>query len=226
MDSLTVQVQAERIAASAIPTGPGHPKLESDAEKTAVLLAALADGNYRVTACRMAGISESTLARVYKRAESGDAAASALVAAIERTEAAAEAGIVQKWRKAIDSGPQYWAAAATFLERKAPDRWGKRQDDTSTPKVVVQIGTGHGDVQVHVSAGDAAAPNIIEPHSTPIDVTPTQTATYAETTHVTECALSDAATGRIKAGTSKRPTKKTGLTGGQRRGNRAGGSRR
>ena len=226
MDSLTLRVQAEQIAASVPPGRIGPPVLESDPDTVALLIASLSEGNYREAACADAGISKHSLYRALKRAEDGEVAAIALRDAIERAEGAAEAGIVRSWRKAIDSGPQYWAAAATFLERKAPDRWGKRQDDTSTPKVVVQIGTGSGDVQIHVSGADAATPNIIDTQSAPIDVTPTLPATYAESGKVTEGALSDTATGRIKVAAAGKTAKKPGGRRGQRRGIRAGDPRR
>ena len=48
--------------------------------------------------------------------------------------------------KAADAGPQYWPAAMTALERRHPDRWGKRervdppQHNTSVKIVFVQAG--------------------------------------------------------------------------------------
>ena len=142
---------AEQIAAAALPA-IGRPPLERDPDTVQKLLAALADGNYRQTACRIAGIAPQTLYNAIKRADSGDAAAIAFVEAVEKAEASAEGQIVQQWRSAINAGPQYWAAAATFLERKAPDRWGRRQDDASVPRVVVQIGARDSDISVSVSA--------------------------------------------------------------------------
>ena len=142
---------AEQIAAAALPA-IGRPPLERDPDTVQKLLAALADGNYRQTACRIAGIAPQTLYNAIKRADSGDAAAIAFVEAVEKAEAFAEGQIVQQWRSAINAGPQYWAAAATFLERKAPDRWGRRQDDASVPRVVVQIGARDSDISVSVSA--------------------------------------------------------------------------
>jgi hypothetical protein len=49
----------------------------------------------------------------------------------------------------MEGGPQYWPAIATFLERKAPERWGKRNDDSNTPKVIVQIGIRDADVTIN-----------------------------------------------------------------------------
>lgn len=225
MDSLAVRVQAEQIAASVVPA-IGRPVLESDVETVQKLLAALTDGNYLQVACRVAGISPQTYYNAKQRAEAGSEAAKLLMEAVEIAQSQAEADIVSHWRKAVAAGPQYWAAGATFLERRAPDRWGKRQDDTSTPKVVVQIGTGSGDVQIHVSGADAATPNIIDTQSAPIDVTPVSTPTYSETAQVTERALSDAATRRVKVAATGKTARKAAPGRGRRRGNRAGGSTR
>jgi len=215
-DSLTLRTQADVIAAQ-VTTALGHPTLEADPEKTAVLLAALADGNYRVTACRLAGISESTLSRLYKRAEAGEAAAIALTAAIEKAEALAESEMVGMVRKAAKSGPQFWAAGATFLERKAPDRWGKRQDDASVPRVVVQIGARDSDVIVSVGSITSAL-------NTAIDATQVVPTSYLETTQVTEGSLSDADTERIKVAATQTTDASAGgeVPTGQRRGNRRG----
>jgi hypothetical protein len=39
----------------------------------------------------------------------------------------------------------------TYLERKHPDRWVRRQDDQSVPKVVVQIGVQESDIRLNVT---------------------------------------------------------------------------
>jgi len=50
--------------------------------------------------------------------------------------------------RAAGKQPQFWAAEMTYLERKYPDRWGRRQDDQSVPKVIVQIGIKDSDVSI------------------------------------------------------------------------------
>lgn len=151
-DSLAIRVQAEQIANRytadvhvGAPSGLGNP------DQVQQLLAAIADGNYRETACKIAGISKGTLYNWIKRAEAGEHAATEFVNALEKAEARAEHEMVDCVRKAAKAGPQFWAAGMTFLERKAPDRWGKRQDDSSAPKVVVQIGIRDSDITVHTS---------------------------------------------------------------------------
>ena len=150
-ESLTLRAHAERVASHVEPSRIGRPPLEADPEIVNIILAAVADGNYRETACRLAGISKQALYNILKRADRGDAAAMAFVDALEKAEAMSEATIVKNVRKASES-PQFWAAGMTLLERKSPDRWGRRQDDSSAPRVVVQIGARDSDISVSVSA--------------------------------------------------------------------------
>ena len=93
-----------------------------------------------------------------KRAdEEPDSVYCAFSSAVKEAEAAAESAIVRRVRLAADAGPQYWAAGMTLLERRAPERWGKRMDnDSSGPKVVVQIGVSGNDVQVTLAQPQAA----------------------------------------------------------------------
>ena len=112
-------------------------------------LAALSDGNYRETACRISGLSTSTLHKKLKLAEAGDEAAIAFREAVEKHEAEAESETVRNVRHASKL-PQFWAAGMTWLERKSPEKWGRRQDDSSVPKVIVQIGARDSDVTVNV----------------------------------------------------------------------------
>ena len=151
-DSLALRVQAEQIADAYLsqPAHPGKPSTLREPETVQLLLASIRDGNYRETACRQAGISKVTFYNWLKRAEQGDEAAQAFVNALEKAEADAEAETVRNVRHASKL-PQFWAAGMTWLERKSPDRWGKRQDDQNVPRVVVQIGVKDSDVQVRLS---------------------------------------------------------------------------
>lgn len=114
-----------------------------------MFLAAIADGNYRETALKLAGIAKQTYYNTTKRAEAGDIAAMAFVDAVEKAEAQAEAEMVHNVRSASKL-PQFWAAGMTIMERKNPDRWGRRQDDSTAPRVIVQIGAKDSDVKVLV----------------------------------------------------------------------------
>lgn len=148
IESLAIRAQAEQIADAYQPNG-GRPSMVSDADTVQQFIAAIADGNYRETACKIAGIAKQTFYNTLKRAEAGDEAAIAFVDALEKAEARAEHEMVDCVRKAAKAGPQFWAAGMTYLERKAPDRWGRRQDDSSAPKVIVQIGIRDSDVTVN-----------------------------------------------------------------------------
>jgi len=152
MNSTVLRVQAEQIADSYQPNG-GRPAIISNPDKVQVFLAAIADGNYRETALKLAGIAKQTYYNTLKRAEAGDEAAQAFVDAVEKAEAFAESETVRNVRNASKQ-PQFWAAGMTWLERKSPEKWGRRQDDSSAPKVVVQIGLAAHEVHL-VQIGEA-----------------------------------------------------------------------
>ena len=134
----------------------------SNPDKVATLLRALAMGNYRETACNLAGIAPRTLQDWLQRGEgNADTPHGALYRAVHYAESLAEATA----RHRIDLAgrhPQFWTANAWALERKSPDRWGKRGDEGNVPKVVVQIGVRDGDVQVSLS-GPTSAPALPSP---------------------------------------------------------------
>lgn len=156
--SLALRVQAEQIAEAyeQRPNTVGAPSTIGDADKVQQLLAAIADGNYRETAFRLAGISKQTFYNWLKRAEHGDEAAMQFVDALEKAEAFAEAETVKNVRNASKM-PQFWAAGMTWLERKSPDKWGRRNDDSSAPKVIVQFGVKDSDITVNVLTSGSEA---------------------------------------------------------------------
>ncbi len=146
--SLSLRVQAEQIADSYLPNG-GRPSIIANPDTVQVFLAAIADGNYRETACRLAGISKQAFYNTLKRAEAGEHSAMVFVDALEKAEATAENDLVRNV-KAASKLPQFWAAGMTLLERKSPEKWGRRQDSNDSPRVLVQIGVSSGDVQVRI----------------------------------------------------------------------------
>jgi hypothetical protein len=81
-------------------------------------------GNYTNTVCRYLGIHESTW---YKWMQEGEKARSGIkrefFEAIKRAESEAEIRNVQMIQTAAKEN---WQAAAWYLERKFPDRWGKK----------------------------------------------------------------------------------------------------
>lgn len=149
-ESLTLRVQAEQIAQSYLDSSRiGRPNNLAEPDKIQTFLASIRDGNYRETACKASGLSKGSLYRLLEQADHGDEAAQAFRHALEKAEGDAESETVRNVRQASKL-PQFWAAGMTYLERKHPERWGKRQDDASTPKVMVQIGTGVTDITVNV----------------------------------------------------------------------------
>lgn len=142
------------------PTRGGLPSVLEDPQRIYKLLKSIASGNYKQTACRIAGIAPQTLYNLIDQAKAGYIPAIRLIDALEKAEAFAEGEMVDCVRNAAKSGPQYWAAGMTYLERRQPDRWGKRQDDSSAPKVIVQIGVSQGDVSVQL--GPSPSPSLRE----------------------------------------------------------------
>ena len=100
-------------------------------EITKRLVKAIEEGNYYEAAAAYAGINYATLRRWLKR---GEAAKSGkyreFCEAIKKAEAIAEARVVALWQSEI---PGNWKAAATFLERRYPDRWGRRHSEITGP---------------------------------------------------------------------------------------------
>jgi transposase len=91
----------------------------------AAVIKALEAGNYFAVACEVAGIGERT---GYRWLERGEKATSGpyrqFWQSVKIAEAKAEASAVQSVRKAMAT---QWQAPMTFLERKFPERWARRE---------------------------------------------------------------------------------------------------
>lgn len=155
----SLQAQAEAIAELYIPPDVGRPSDIGDPEVLKQFFQAIADGNYLETACHLVGLSKVTVHNWTKRGEAGESPFDRFVNAVKAAEARAEAKMVANVRRASDL-PQFWAAAATHLERRHPDRWGKRNDDTQVPRVVVQIGVGNTDVKVGIGLSPSVSEDL------------------------------------------------------------------
>ena len=102
----------------------GRPgKLTPDVQET--ILSAVKAGNYPLTAARAARVSEPTFYRWLALGREGKEPYRALVEGIKQAEGEAEVNAVAILHKAM---PESWQAAMTFLERKFPSRW-KRRDE-------------------------------------------------------------------------------------------------
>jgi hypothetical protein len=120
----------------------------------------LIQGNYRDTASTLAGITARSVRGWMDAAEKGDPRYEPVAQLIRVAEALAESTAVRNVR-AAGKDPRFWAAEMTYLERKNPDRWARRPEDTSTPRVVVQVGINVEDVKVTLDGGS------IESNATP-----------------------------------------------------------
>ena len=95
------------------------------------IIDAVRAGNYLKTAAKLAGVSADTLHEwISKGRAGGEGVDPGLVEFVERIELAQaewEEEAVKVVQQTAQSGaPNTWQAAMTMLERKAPDRWGKR----------------------------------------------------------------------------------------------------
>lgn len=102
----------------------GRPTKMSE-ETTKKICKYIADGNYLDTACRLAGLDYSTMRRwVQKGEQEGKGVYYEFAEALKTAEAQAEAKRVELILKAGKLND--WKANAWYLERKYPERWGKR----------------------------------------------------------------------------------------------------
>lgn len=124
---------------------------EAHPDKVGRMIDLLVAGNYRETAATIAGITPRVLRLWMQQASEGDPRYLPFATVVQVAEAMAESSAVQSVRKA-GKDPRFWAAEMTYLERRHPEKWGRRQDTNDSPKVIVQIGVSAADVHVNVSA--------------------------------------------------------------------------
>lgn len=108
-----------------MPKHPGGRPSSLTPEVTKKLLDAIRMGNYYNAACAYAGINYDTFRRWMgkgEQAKSGEFYEFFVL--VGNSEHEAEARIVGLWVKQI---PEDWHAAQAFLERRYPDRWGKKE---------------------------------------------------------------------------------------------------
>lgn len=129
--------------------GPGQPtKLLKPGVKERVL-EYISKGNYIQTACLAAGIHPGTFGNWVRWAEEyelspGNGNESKKIffeffTELKNAEAKAEAAILARIDEA-GKYPQYWASNAFRLERKSPERWGRRDVlEVGPSKVLIQL---------------------------------------------------------------------------------------
>jgi|ERR671915_865748 transposase len=100
------------------------------------------EGHYAKTAAETSGITEQTLYNWLKRGEDSERYPehATFLEAYRKAEATAEERAIKAIR---DAFPNDWRAAMTYLERRHPDRWAKRQNvdvmSTGEPIRVVEV---------------------------------------------------------------------------------------
>ena len=101
----------------------GRPsKLNSEVQDR--IVAAIRAGNYPKTAADYAGITERTFYRWLQRGQDEDSGIyHEFAQAVQRAESEAEVCAVAILQRHMADN---WRAAVTFLERKFPERWGRR----------------------------------------------------------------------------------------------------
>jgi len=136
---------------------------EKDFGKVATLIDSLREGCWRETAARLAGIAESGVRAWLKLADEGNERYLPIATAIRAAEAIAEAECVQLVR-AAGQDPRHWTAAAWTLERKFPDRYGRRSPEDTRSGVTVIIGARAEQVQIGVlsAASGSLPPSVID----------------------------------------------------------------
>ena len=110
-----------------------HGNLKLNDGMIAALSEAIAKGNYIYTACNLCGITDACFRQWRDRAEQDDTRGLTedeslylrLFTALKKAEAEAESKLVDVVRKSAVEDKQ-WLPAMTFLERRHPDRWGRR----------------------------------------------------------------------------------------------------
>ena len=101
------------------------PAAKITEEITGCIVDALGAGHYREVACKLAGIDRKTLLNWLKRGERERSGVYRdLYLAVEQAEAKAE---VFHLKNIETASTKSWFASAWFLERKHPERWGKRE---------------------------------------------------------------------------------------------------
>lgn len=94
-------------------------------------------GNFRETACAQVGVDPSTMRKWLRMAAAGDKRFARFVKALDAAEAEAEDVMVAAIRLAARED---WRAAAWYLERRGPKRWGfKAQVEVSVQEELQRI---------------------------------------------------------------------------------------
>jgi transposase len=118
-----------------MPEGRRKTKLTPELEEK--LLKFLRAGNYVETACRCVGLHKDTFYEWMKRGTKGEKPFAALVEAVDRAMAESEARDLHTIGVASQT---QWTAAAWRLERRFPEKFGRRDSTKIDGKVDLSVG--------------------------------------------------------------------------------------
>lgn len=94
-------------------------------ELTKKLITQIKAGNYFEASCAYCGIDYSTFRKWMVKGEKANSGIYFdFFHAVKKAEAEAELRMVALWQKAI---PDDWRSAEKFLEKRYPDRWGRKE---------------------------------------------------------------------------------------------------
>lgn len=127
------------------PPDGGRPSRIADASALQILLSELEDGTHPDPAAELAGIAPNSIRNWIKRGEAGEEPYETFMRAYKRAIASIEARVTKNVIKASED-PRFWAAGATYLERKHADRWGRRSEPASA-QMQIQIGVQATDLK-------------------------------------------------------------------------------
>jgi hypothetical protein len=153
MDSAQLQRRAQEIADQYERSLPADYVGRHSALATAgvieTLFRAVSAGLNTKDSCAAAGVSTRTYYNWQQLAEADpDSAHGVFFADLKAARAAGKLAHLENIKK---HSAKEWTASAWTLERTDPEQFGKRDSDSSAPKVVVQIGVREGDVSVSLS---------------------------------------------------------------------------
>lgn len=119
---------------------------------------AIRAGNYYEPTCAYAGIDYTTFRKCMQKGEKARKGTYfEFFEAVKQAEAEAEASMVALWQKQI---PENWQAARDFLERRYPDRWGRREVNVNMNQNVTVTAHHEHDV-IHRIAADPEARELV-----------------------------------------------------------------
>lgn len=142
--------------------GTGAEKLSKlTLETTEALLDAVADGLHPETAAKVAGVAPRTVRGWVSKAEEDIEAGHpseyvTFLFKLYQAETIVESSAVSKWKHYFEGDKGDWRAIATFLERRFPERWGKKSEVKHSGQVV------HGVVMLPEVRRDLGAVDHIE----------------------------------------------------------------